>query len=51
MTLQPLAFASAIPAVPAAQKSWMLNRAPDIARGPDMDERMLELRLESTIPD
>lgn len=49
MILQPLAFACAIPAVPAAQKRWMMNRALDIARCADMDERMLELRLERTM--
>ncbi len=49
MILQPLAFACAVSAVPAAQRRWMLDRALDIARCADMDERLLELRLGNTM--
>lgn len=49
MILQPLAFACAVSAVPAAQRRWMLDKALDIARCADMDERLLELRLGNTM--
>ena len=47
MILQPLVVAYSVPGISPIQREWMLGRALEIARGNGMDERMVEMRLNS----